>query len=140
MELLRTMQRDSKMEIHIHEDELPPTMGVDDKLVKIAKMIEARICTTDFNLGRIAGLQGIEVLNIHELVNAVKPVVLTGERLEVKLIKEGKETDQAVGFMEDGTMIVVSDAKRFIGQTVNVMVTSALQTQAGRMIFGKVNK
>lgn len=140
MEMLRTMQKDAKIEIHIHEDELPVNLGVDERLVKIARMIPARICTTDFNLGRIAALQGVEVLNIHELVNAVKSVVLNGEKLEVKLVKEGKEPNQAVAFMEDGTMIVVSDAQRLIGKKVYIAVTSVLQTQSGKMIFAKLDK
>lgn len=140
MELLRHMQKDSKAEIHVHEDDLPDVPNVDEKLIKLAKMMDSRICTTDFNLGRIAALQGVEVLNIHELVNAVKPVVLTGERLEVKLLREGKEPNQAVAFLEDGTMIVVSDAQKLIGKKVNVVVTSVLQTQAGKMIFARLEK
>lgn len=140
MEMLRAMQKDAKIEIHIHEDELPANLGVDERLVKIAKMIPARICTTDFNLGRIAALQRVEVLNIHELVNAVKSVVLSGEKLEVRLVKEGKEPNQAVAFMEDGTMIVVSDAQRLIGKKACIVVTSVLQTQSGKMIFAKLDK
>ncbi len=140
MEMLRAMQKDAKIEIHIHEDELPVNLGVDERLVKIARMRAAKICTTDFNLGRIAALQGVEVLNIHELVNAVKSVVLNGEKLEVRLVKEGKEPNQAVAFMEDGTMIVVSDAQRLIGKKVYIVVTSVLQTQSGKMIFAKLDK
>lgn len=140
MELLRHMQKDSKVEIHIHEDDLPDSTSVDEKLVKLARMMDARICTTDFNLGRIAVLQGVEILNIHELVNAVKSVVLTGERLEVRLVREGKEPDQAIAFLDDGTMIVVNDAQKLIGKKVTVVVTSVLQTQAGKMIFARIEK
>ncbi len=140
MELLRHMQKDSKIEIHIHEDDLPDVLSVDEKLVKLARMMDARICTTDFNLGRIAVLQGVEILNIHELVNAVKSVVLTGERLEVRLVREGKEPDQAVAFLDDGTMIVVGDAQKLIGKKVTVAVTSVLQTQTGKMIFARLEK
>src|SRR3989338_4139517 len=140
MELLRHMQKDSKAEVHIQEDDLPDIPSVDEKLVKLARMMDARICTTDFNLGRVAALQGVEVLNIHELVNAVKSVVLTGERLEVRLVREGKEPNQAVAFLEDWTMIVVGDAQKLIGKKVTVAVTSVLQTQAGKMIFARLEK
>lgn len=139
MELLRTMQGDPAVDLHIHEDEITEDIEVDAKLMKLAKLMDAKICTTDFNLGRIASLQDIEVLNIHELVNAVKSVVFTGEILEVKLIKEGKEPDQAVAYMEDGTMIVVGGGRGFIGKTVTARVTSVLQTQAGKMVFAKLN-
>lgn len=138
MDLLRTMQKDARTEIHIHEDDLPEGLGVDERLVKIAKILDARICTTDFNLGRIAALQGVEVLNIHELVNALKSVIINGERLDVRLVREGKEPHQAIAFLEDGTMIVVSDAQKFIGKKVSVVVTSTLQTQAGKMIFARL--
>ena len=140
MELLRHMQKDSKVEIHIHEDDLPDIQSVDEKLVKLARIMDARICTTDFNLGRIAVLQGVEVLNIHELVSAVKSVVLTGERLEVRLVREGKEADQAVAFLDDGTMIVVGAARELIGKKATVVVTSILQTQTGKMIFARIEK
>ena len=138
MELLRHMQKDSKIDIHIHEEDLPDIDNVDEKLVKLARMMDARICTTDFNLSRVAVLQGVEILNIHELANAVKSVVLTGERLEVRLSREGKEPDQAIAFLDDGTMIVVGDAQKLIGKKVTVTVTSVLQTQSGKMIFASL--
>jgi uncharacterized protein YacL len=138
MELLRVMQSDPKIQVHIHEDELNEEKEVDAKMMKLAKILDARICTTDFNLGRIAALQGIGVLNIHELGNAVKPVVYTGEVLEVKLIREGRETGQALAYMEDGTMVIVSNARDLIGKNVSVRVTSVLQTQSGKMIFAKL--
>ena len=138
MELLRAMQSDPEVQVHIHEDELNEEKEVDAKLMKLAKILDAKICTTDFNLGRIAALQGIGVLNVHELGNAVKPVVYTGEHLEVKLIREGKESGQALAYMEDGTMVVVGDARHLIGKTATVSVTSVLQTQAGKMIFAKL--
>jgi uncharacterized protein YacL len=138
MELLRTMQGDPRGHVHIHEDELTEEKEVDAKLIKLAKVLDTRICTTDFNLGRIASLQGIEVLNIHELSSAVKPVVFTGEHLEVKLVREGKENNQALAYLEDGTMVVVSDARHLIGKTATVLVTSILQTQSGKMIFAKL--
>jgi len=140
MEILKTMQKDVAVDVRIHEDDLGGNDAVDLKLVKLAKMMEARICTTDFNLSRIASIQGIEMLNINDLVGAVKPVVFNGEELEIKLVKEGKESNQAIGYLEDGTMVVVSDGRRALGQTVHVYVTSALQTQAGRMIFARMER
>jgi uncharacterized protein YacL len=138
LEMLQGMQKDPSIDITIHEEEMPDGGDVDAKLVKLAKLLESKIFTTDFNLNRIAALQGVGVLNINELANALKPVVFPGEIMEVKLLKEGKEYNQAVAYLEDGTMIVVEDGKRLIGQTLKVMVTSVLQTQAGRMIFAKL--
>jgi len=140
MEILKVMQKDPVTDVRIHEDDLSGNEAVDLKLVKLAKIMDGRICTTDFNLSRIASIQGIEMLNINDLVNAVKPVVFTGEELEIKLLKEGKEANQAVGYLEDGTMVVVSDGRRALGQTVKVYITSALQTQAGRMIFARMER
>ncbi len=139
LELLKNMQKDPAADIRIHEDDLNGSEPVDLKLVKLSRLMEARICTTDFNLSRMASIQGIEVLNIHDLVNAVKPMVFAGEELEVRLLKEGKDPSQAVGYLEDGTMVVVTDARKLIGQNVRVAITSALQTQAGRMIFAKLS-
>lgn len=115
----------------------PPGVEVDTRLVQLAQQLQASIVTNDFNLNKIAALQGIKVLNINELANAVKPVVLPGEEMVVQLIKDGKESGQGVGYLDDGTMIVVENGKRFIGQTVAVLVTSVLQTAAGRMIFAR---
>lgn len=140
LELLRIMQEDPKMDVHIHEDELSGDEDVDTKLILLSKLMDARICTTDFNLSRTAELQGVDVLNVNELVHAVKSVLFSGDQIIVKLIKEGKEQNQAIGYMDDGTMIVVSDAKEKIGQEVQVDVTSVLQTAAGKMIFAKVSK
>jgi len=140
MEILKNMQKDVAADVRIHEDDLTGPETVDLKLVKLSKIMDARICTTDFNLSRIASIQGIEMLNINDLVNAVKPVVFTGEELEIKLLKEGKEANQAIGYLEDGTMVVVSDGRKGLGHTVKVYVTSALQTQAGRMIFAKMER
>ena len=138
LEIVRTMQKDANIDIKIHEDDFADVQDVDAKLVRLAKMLEAKICTTDYNLNRIAAIQGVKVLNVNELANAVKSVVFPSEVMDVKLLKEGKEADQAVGYMEDGTMIVVADARRQIGQKVRVEITSVLQTQAGRMVFGKI--
>ena len=138
LEVLHTIQKESGINITIHEEEFPEVHEVDAKLVKLAKILEAKILTVDFNLNRIASFQGIKILNINELANGLKPVVFPGERMQVKLLKEGKEYNQGVGYLEDGTMIVVEDARKLIGQDVKVVVTSVLQTQAGRMIFTKI--
>ena len=138
LEVLNTIQKDIGIPITIHEDDFPDIKEVDAKLVKLAKLLEAKIFTVDFNLNRVAAIQGVEVLNINELANAIKPVVFPGEVMEIKLLKDGKEHNQAVGYLEDGTMVVAEDARKFIGQTVKVAVTSVLQTQAGRMIFTKL--
>jgi len=140
MEILKSMQKDPASDVRIHEDDLTGTEAVDQKLIKLSKVMDARICTTDFNLSRIASIQGIEMLNINDLINAVKPVVFTGEELEIKLLKEGKEANQAIGYLEDGTMVVVSDGRKALGHTAKVYVTSALQTQAGRMIFARMER
>ncbi|HLF18776.1 MAG TPA: TRAM domain-containing protein [Candidatus Omnitrophota bacterium] len=140
LELLKLMQNDPKVDVHIHEDEMTEPGDVDAKLVSLAKLMDARICTTDFNLGQTASLQHIEVLNMNELASSVKSVVFIGEELDVKLTREGKEASQAVGYMDDGTMVVVSDARKLIGQNVCAAVTSVLQTQSGKMIFAKLSQ
>lgn len=138
LEVLNTIQKDIGISVTIHEEDFPDVREVDAKLVKLAKLLEARIFTVDFNLNRVAAIQGVKVLNINELANVLKPVVFPGETMEIKLLKEGKEHNQAVGYLDDGTMVVAEDGRRFIGQTVKVAVTSVLQTQAGRMIFTKI--
>ncbi len=140
LEILNTIQKESGMDITIHEQDFSETSEVDAKLVMLAKLLEAKILTVDFNLNRVASIQGIKVLNINELANALKPVVFPGEEMHIKLIKEGKEHNQAVGYLDDGTMVVVEDARRLLGQDAKVVVTSVLQTQAGRMIFTKIEK
>jgi uncharacterized protein YacL len=140
LEILHAIQKELGQAIALHEEEFPETPEVDAKLVKLAKLMGAKILTVDFNLNRVASLQGIKVLNINELANALKPVVFPGEEMQIKLIKEGKEHNQGVGYLEDGTMVVVEEARRLIGQEVKVVVTSVLQTQAGRMIFTKLER
>jgi len=140
LEILHTIQRESGLDITLHDEEFPEVPEVDAKLVKLGKLLEAKVMTIDFNLNRVASLQGIKILNINELANALKPVVFPGEEMHVKLIKEGKEHNQAIGYLDDGTMIVVEDSRRLIGQDIKVVVTSVLQTQAGRMIFAKLEK
>jgi uncharacterized protein YacL len=137
LEILHLIQGDSRFNLVVHEEDFPDTRDVDAKLVRLAKLLEAKIFTVDFNLNRIAELQGIKVLNINELANALKSVVLPGEAIEIRPIKEGKEHNQAVAYLEDGTMVVVEDARRYIGQNLRVVITSVLQTQAGRMVFAK---
>ena len=136
LELLQIIQKEGK--ITIGEEDFPDTSETDAKLVRLAKLLGAKIFTVDFNLNRVATLQGVGVLNINELANALKPVVFPGETMEIKLIKEGKEHNQAIGYLDDGTMVVVEEGRRSIGQTVKVVVSSVLQTQAGKMIFTKL--
>lgn len=140
LEILNTIQKESGLDITINDEDFAETTEVDAKLVKLAKLLEAKILTVDFNLNRVATIQGIKVLNINELANALKSVVFPGEEMQVRLIKEGKEHNQAIGYLEDGTMIVVEDGRKLIGQEVKVLVTSVLQTQAGRMIFTKLER
>lgn len=140
LEILHAIQKEAGQTISLNEEDFPETPEVDAKLVKLAKLVEAKILTVDFNLNRVASLQGIKVLNINELANALKPVVFPGEQMQIKLLKEGKEHNQAVGYLEDGTMVVVEEGRRFIGQEIRVAVTSVLQTQAGRMIFTKIER
>jgi len=138
LEILHIIQKEASSDISLHEEEFPEVPEVDAKLIKLAKLLDAKVLTVDFNLNRVATLQGVKVLNINELANALKPVVFPGEIMQVKLIKEGKEHNQAIGYLEDGTMVVVEDGRRLLGQEVKVIVTSVLQTQAGRMIFTKL--
>lgn len=140
LDILHTIQKSEGVDITLHEEEFPETPEVDAKLVKLAKLLEAKILTVDFNLNRVASIQGVKVLNINELANALKPVVFPGEEMRLRLLKEGKEHNQGVGYLDDGTMVVVEEARRLIGQEVKVVVTSVLQTQAGRMIFTKLEK
>ncbi|MFC1674503.1 PIN/TRAM domain-containing protein [Candidatus Omnitrophota bacterium] len=140
LEILHTVQKQSGLDINIHDEDFPGIRDVDSKLVKLAQLLDAKILTVDFNLNRVAGIQGIKVLNINELANTLKPVVFPGEKMKLKLIKEGKEHNQGIGYLEDGTMVVVEDARKLIGREVRVAVTSVLQTQAGRMIFTKLEK
>ena len=138
LEVLNTIQKDLGVHLTIHEEDFPDVPEVDAKLVKLAKLLGAMVLTVDFNLNRVATSENVGFLNINELANALKPVVFPGETMEIKLIKEGKEHNQAIGYLEDGTMVVVEEGRKFIGQTMKVAVTSVLQTQAGRMIFTKM--
>jgi uncharacterized protein YacL len=138
LEILSSLQKNHETNVIISEEDFPDLNEVDAKLVRLSKVLSAKILTVDYNLNRVADLQGVIVLNINELSLALKPVVFPGEVLEIKLIREGKEQAQAVGYLEDGTMVVVEDGRKLIGSTVKVNVTSSLQTQAGRMIFSRL--
>jgi uncharacterized protein YacL len=137
LDILARMQRDTRTPIEIVEDEAPDTAEVDAKLVEMAKRRSRVVMTNDFNLNRVAELQGVRVMNINSLANAVKPAVLPGEEIRVRVIQEGKEAGQGVGFLDDGTMIVVEGGARLIDRDVDVSVTRVLQTVAGRMIFAQ---
>ena len=135
LEILQKLQDEAKLTIKIYEKDYPGLKDVDTKIVQLSKDLNALALTTDYNLNKIATLQGITILNVNDLANALKPIYLPGETVYVYVVKEGKERDQGVGYLDDGTMVVVEDGRRFIGRKVDVVVTSALQTSAGRMIF-----
>ena len=139
LDILNKIQNEYGVEIYnsTGEKSLDEIPEVDVKLLKLAQIMNGKVVTNDFNLNKVAGIKGVDVLNINELANTLKPVVLPGEEMILSLVKEGKENNQAVAYLDDGTMIVVEDGKRFIGQTIKVVVTSVLQTSAGRMIFAK---
>lgn len=137
LDILQRLQKVASLQIQIVEDDFPGVREVDLKLIELAKLYEGKIITNDFNLNKIAQLQGVEVLNINELANALKPIVLPGEAMRVFILKEGKEYNQGVAYLDDGTMVVVDNARKMIGKTIDVSVTSVLQTTAGKMIFGK---
>jgi uncharacterized protein YacL len=135
LEMLNRLQKDATVPIEITDADVEGIVEVDSKLVKMAQTLHCPIITNDFNLNRVAELQGVKVLNINELANAVKPVLLPGEDIVIKIIQDGKELGQGVGYLDDGTMIVVEGGRQFIGSTIEVSVTRVLQTVAGRMIF-----
>jgi uncharacterized protein YacL len=135
LDVLNRIQKQSSLEVKIVDQDYPKIQEVDAKLIALAKDIHAKIVTNDFNLNKVAELQGVPVLNINQLFNALKPVVLPGEVMNVKILKEGKEPGQGVAYLDDGTMVVVDNARRYMGKSVDVTVTSVLQTTAGRMIF-----
>ncbi len=140
LDVLAKIQKMVDIEVSIIEEDFPHIKEVDSKIVMLAKKMNAKVITNDLNLSKVAELQGVRVLNINELCNALKPVVLPGEQLRVFVLKEGKEAGQGVAYLDDGTMIVVDNAKRFIGSNITVVVTSVLQTQAGRMIFARLKE
>ncbi|WP_028552041.1 PIN/TRAM domain-containing protein [Paenibacillus sp. UNC451MF] len=137
LDILNKIQKELEVRVLIYEGDFEEISEVDSKLVKLAKVLQGKVITNDFNLNKVCELQGVSVLNINDLANAVKPVVLPGEEILVQVIKDGKEHGQGVAYLDDGTMIVVEGGRDFIGTTLDVLVTSVLQTSAGRMIFAK---
>ena len=137
LDILQRVQKMAHLNVQIVEEDFPHVRDVDMKLIELAKVYDCKIITNDFNLNKVAQLQGVEVLNINELANSLKPIVLPGETMRVFILKEGKEYNQGVAYLDDGTMVVVDNARKMIGKTIDVSVTSVLQTTAGKMIFGK---
>lgn len=135
LDILNAIQKYEGMDVKVVDRDFPKIKEVDSKLVALAITIDAKIITNDYNLNKVAQLQGVQVLNINELAHALKPAVLPGETLSVQIVREGKEPGQGIAYLEDGTMVVVEEAKRFLGKTIEVTVTSILQTAAGLMIF-----
>ena len=137
LDVLQRIQKMVSLNVQILEDDFPNIREVDLKLIELAKVYDCKIVTNDFNLNKVAQLHGVQVLNINELANALKPIVLPGEIMRVFILKEGKEYNQGVAYLDDGTMVVVDNAKRLISKTIDISVTSVLQTTAGKMIFGR---
>jgi uncharacterized protein YacL len=137
LDVLHKVQKMSNITVRIVEEDFPKIKEVDAKLVALGRLMNAKVITNDFNLNKVAQLQGVSVLNINELANSLKPVVLPGETMRVFVLKEGKEYNQGVAYLDDGTMVVVENGRRSLGRTIDVTVTSVLQTTAGRMIFSK---
>lgn len=137
LDILQRIQKKASAEVQISTTDFPEIREVDHKLIEMARRLEGKIVTNDFNLNKVAQLRGVAVLNINELANALKPVVLPGEIMRVYVLKEGKEYNQGVAYLDDGTMVVVDNARKLIGKNIDISVTSVLQTTAGKMIFGK---
>lgn len=140
LDMLNRMRKENGVPIRIYDVEFPGIKEVDAKLVKLAKQIGGKIITNDYNLNKVAEIEGVKVLNVNELANAVRPVVLPGEMISVQVIREGKEQGQGVAYLDDGTMIVIENGKSYIGRKVEIEVSTVLQTAAGRMIFGRVKE
>ncbi len=140
LDVVQRLQKMPRIHIEVSTQDFPAVREVDLKLIELAKGTGAKIVTNDFNLNKLAQVQGLEVLNINELANALKPVVLPGEAMRVFILKEGKEYNQGVAYLDDGTMVVVDNARRLISKTVDIIVTSVLQTTAGKMIFGRYDE
>src|SRR5699024_2513432 len=137
LDILNRIQKELPIEVEIYNGDFEDVPEVDSKLVRLAQLIDGIVVTNDFNLNKVCDFQSVPVLNINDLANAVKPVVIPGEELVVQVIKDGKEKKQGVAYLDDGTMIVVEEGKDYIGDTIEVIITSVLQTSAGRMIFAK---
>lgn len=138
LDILNKLQQSKVIKVQIQDKDFPEIKEVDAKLVKLGSLLNAKIITNDFNLNKVAQFQGVRVLNLNELSNVVKPIVLPGEEMSVFVAKEGKDANQGVAYLDDGTMVVIEVGKQYIGKTINVIVTSVLQTTAGRMIFAKI--
>ncbi len=137
LDILQRIQKMAGLDVIVSDTDFPDIKEVDLKLIELARQLSGKIVTNDFNLNKVAQLRGVEVLNINELANSLKPVVLPGETMKVFILKEGKEYNQGVAYLDDGTMVVVDNARAMIGKTIDVVVTSVLQTTAGKMIFGR---
>jgi uncharacterized protein YacL len=137
LDILHRIQQLPQITVRVVEDDFPAVKEVDMKLIELAKLYNCKIVTNDFNLNKVAQVRGVEVLNINELANTLKPLVLPGEVMRVFILKEGKESGQGVAYLDDGTMVVVDNARKLISKTIDVTVTSVLQTTAGKMIFGR---
>ena len=140
LDILNHLQKSKGVSVMITEMDFPDIRDVDSKLIELAKRMDGKLVTNDLNLEKVARLHGLSILNVNELANALKPIVLPGEQMRVFLIKEGKEKDQGVAYLDDGTMVVVDNSRRWIGQNIDVTVTSVLQTTVGKMIFGRYNE
>jgi uncharacterized protein YacL len=140
LDILQRIQKMPRLNVQIVEDDFPQVREVDMKLIELARLYHCKIITNDFNLNKVAHVRGVEVLNINELANSLKPIVLPGELMRVFILKEGKEYNQGVAYLDDGTMVVVDNARRMISKTIDISVTSVLQTTAGKMIFGKYDE
>ena len=138
IEILHSLKKEPNIEVEVSDQNVDSVKSVDEKIIKLAQTIDSNVLTTDYNLNRIAQLQGVKVLNINDLANALKPTFIAGQRFSLKLIKEGKEHNQAVGYLEDGTMVVVENSRRLVGKTVSIEVTSVLQSSSGRIVFTKL--
>jgi uncharacterized protein YacL len=137
LDILQKIQKMAGVDVQVSDADFPDIREVDLKLIELARTLQGKIVTNDFNLNKVAQLRGVDVLNINELANSLKPVVLPGEVMKVFILKEGKEYNQGVAYLDDGTMVVVDNARKAIGKTIDVVVTSVLQTTAGKMIFGR---
>jgi len=140
LEVLHRLQKQTLVKVRIVDYDFPKLQDVDTKLIALAKKLNGKIVTNDYNLNKVAELQGIEVLNMNQLATALKPAILPGEQMSIKILKEGKEHGQGIGYLDDGTMVVVDDAKKLLGKSVDIVVTSVLQTTSGRMIFAKLRE
>ncbi len=140
LDILNVLQKMTNIQVKLVEDDFPHVKEVDTKLIELGKQMNGKVLTNDFNLNKVAAIQGVDVLNINDLCNALKPVVLPGETIRVFVLKEGKEAGQGVAYLDDGTMVVVDHARSWIGNNVDVLVTSVLQTSAGRMIFTRLKE